>query len=135
MMKAGTYYVGDLCYVFSDERWNEVCDVTILGRYVFSGEFTLADGTPFAMYNTKHGDGVYSDNFGHDYPVDAGVIGCIDVKHIDADVMKGIMERGMGHFFTFKNEFETGYDDAEKSVITFGETVFIDTDPQYEEED
>ena len=135
MMKPGTYYVGDLCYVFSDERWNEVCDLIIEGHKVKDGEFTMADGTRFAIYSTKYGDGLYEDNFGQRIAVDSGSIGCISIEHIDADRLKEILNRNLAGVYTFKTEFETGYEDDNKSVISFGNTVFVDTDPQDDEEE
>lgn len=42
-MKAGTYYVGDLCYVFERMEWNDLLDITDFG----DGEFEFKDGTPF----------------------------------------------------------------------------------------
>ena len=69
MMKAGTYWIGDLCYVMHDE-WDEVCNITISGHSVKDGEFKLADGREFATYCTAYGDGMYSDQDGNVYGVD-----------------------------------------------------------------
>ena len=32
MMPLGKYYIGDLCYVMSDEEWEQVCRITIVGN-------------------------------------------------------------------------------------------------------
>ena len=56
MMQAGEYYVGDLCYVMTDEEWTQFCNITIQGNNVNDGEFELPDGRRFATYCTKHGD-------------------------------------------------------------------------------
>ena len=32
MMQAGEYYVGDLCYVMTDEEWTQFCNITIQGN-------------------------------------------------------------------------------------------------------
>ena len=86
MMPAGRYYVGDLCYVMSNEEWDEVCGLLFEGRNdhgVNQGEFTLKDGRRFASYNTKYGDGVYESNMNTTHSVDSGNIGCIladDIK-------------------------------------------------------
>lgn len=85
MMPAGNYYVGDLCYVLHDE-WNEVCDLLFAGRDDHGcneGEFTLADGRRFAIFNTAYGDGSYEDQCGRGYSVDSGSIGCILLNDID----------------------------------------------------
>ena len=82
MMKSGTYYIGDLCYVMHGE-WNEVCNLTIVGNKVLDGEFNLADGRRFATFTTHWGDGTYQDQQGREYSVDAGLIGCIALENID----------------------------------------------------
>ena len=85
MMKAGTYYVGDLCYVMHGE-WDEFCNLTIVGQKVLDGEFNLADGRRFATFTTQWGDGTYQDQQGREYSVDAGLIGCIALENIDVPV-------------------------------------------------
>ena len=42
-MPAGKYYVGDLCYVMTDEEWEEFCGITINGNKCIDGEFQLSD--------------------------------------------------------------------------------------------
>lgn len=81
-MKAGLYYIGDLCYVFNQEDWDEVCSLTIEGNRCLEGEFEMKDGRKFAMYNTRYGDGEYYDQFGNRYSVDSGTIGCVLWKDI-----------------------------------------------------
>lgn len=81
-MKAGLYYIGDLCYVFNQEDWDEVCALTIEGSRCLEGEFEMKDGRKFAMYNTRYGDGEYYDQFGNRYSVDSGTIGCVLWKDI-----------------------------------------------------
>lgn len=78
MMRPGTYYVGDLCYVMHPQ-WKQVCDLMFAteGNSVLDGEFNLPNGVRFALSSTAYGDGVYYDTEGRKYPVDAGLIGCI----------------------------------------------------------
>ena len=80
-MPAGKYYIGDLCYVMHPE-WDEFCGVTIADNVCLEGEFNLKDGRRFATFNTKWGDGLYFDQNGVQYGVDAGLIGCIRVEDI-----------------------------------------------------
>ena len=85
MMPAGKYYVGDLCYVMHDE-WDECCGLFFRGRTDHGcneGEFNLKDGRRFVSYNTRYGDGSYTDQNGNEYGVDAGLIGCIKLDDID----------------------------------------------------
>jgi len=127
-MPAGTYYVGDLCYVMH-ERWDEFCDVTISGTHVLSGEMELKDGTQFACYSTKWGDGTYFDNHGREYSVDAGLIGCARIEDLDLEA-DGNFTRG-GQVIEFKEPFETSSDDG---MIYFGD-VCVDTDPPFDDDD
>ena len=135
MMKAGTYYVGDLCYVIAAKDWDEVCRLTTSNNECIQGEFTLADGRRFAMFNTKWGDGTYFDSMRmNEYSVDSGTIGCIlldDVKDSIAATYDNIEE--LGAIIEFEEDFETYNNDG---LIVFGD-VIINTDPDefYDEED
>jgi hypothetical protein len=127
MMKSGTYYVGDLCYVMHD-RWDEFCNLTIVGQKVLDGEFNLADGTRFATFTTAYGDGTYKDELGNEYPVDAGLIGCIRVEDIAPAELANTVNGRVVEFVRDFTTFSAG------GVISFG-TVSIDTDPEYAEEE
>jgi hypothetical protein len=126
MMKAGIYWVGDLCYAM-EQDWDEFCALTISGNDVKDGEFELADGTKFAFRGTGY-DGTYFDQEGRQYPVDAGLIGCILVS----DIKPSTEEVTGGHIITFPNDFEVTY---ESGVISFGNVISIDTDQECGEED
>lgn len=130
-MPAGEYYVGDLCYVLTD-RWDEFCNITISGHEVLNGEFELPDGTRFATYSTAHGDGRYEDDLENEYPVDAGLIGCVLLSDISEEYRDRVDD--CGHVYTFVKPFVTGYLDREKTKIFF-DSVVIDTDPDYYDED
>lgn len=135
MMPAGVYYVGDLCYVMSDEEWDEFCSLTIKGNNCIDGEFNLRDGRRFATYGTKFGDGEYRDQFGNTYSVDAGLIGCIRFEDIKT-VKYEDFER-LGKIIEYKSDFVTAggrQNDDWDGVIQIGE-LRIDTDPVFEEED
>lgn len=128
-MPAGTYWIGDLCYVLeSDEEWDEVLDLTLSeddALEIAEGEFTFRDGRRFAMYNTKYGDGTYKDQHGFQYGVDSGSIGCIRLEDIRGEVSDG------GSIVVFENDFTTRNDDG---LIRIGH-IRIDTDPEDEEEE
>ena len=52
----GLFWVGDPCYVFPDERWNEFCEL------LFKTEgptFMEEDGETFFVDTTAYGDGRY----------------------------------------------------------------------------
>jgi hypothetical protein len=106
MMKAGKYYIGDLCYVMHDQ-WDEFCDITIDDRVCKEGEFRLKNGTNFATYGTQYGDGTFYDQNKYEYGVDAGLLGCIRVEDIDDPEGIERMEE-LGHVYTFDRPFRTG---------------------------
>jgi hypothetical protein len=128
-MKAGKYYVGDLCYVMHPQ-WDEVCKLLFAGRTDHGcneGVFTLANGVEIACFNTAYGDGTYEDREGRVYPVDSGSIGCILVDDI-ADPEAWMLG---GNVIEFEVDFEV--DKVYGSELVFGNIV-IDTDPPYDEE-
>lgn len=72
-----TYYIGDLCYVMHDV-WDEVCSLTCpQDGPTQQGQFQLADGRKFLLFDSLYGDGEYFDNLGNSYPVDSGTLGAI----------------------------------------------------------
>ena len=137
MMPAGRYYVGDLCYVMTDEEWKECCELFFAGRDdhgVNDGEFTLKDGRRFASYSTAYGDGVYWDQHKNCYSVDAGLIGCILESDIKSEKYDNILD--LAAIIDFDKPFVTGggrYDKDSDGVIQIG-SVMIETNPVYEEE-
>jgi hypothetical protein len=133
MMPPGKYYVGDLCYVMTNEEWREFCDITLDGQKVKDGEFEFKDGRRFATYSTAFGDGVYHDQYGHSYSVDAGLIGCILVEDIKADKYDNLLD--LGAILEFDTEFVTSGGRGEsgwEGTIQFG-YVYIETNPVEEE--
>jgi hypothetical protein len=107
MMPPGKYYVGDLCYVMNPE-WDEACNLFFKDRNdrgCNEGEFNLKDGRRFVSYMTKYGDGCYDDQFGNEYCVDAGLIGCIRVEDISDDLSEKEIKR-LGNIVEFKQPFQ-----------------------------
>ena len=127
-MPTGRYYIGDLCYVMSDEEWDEVCSITIKDNKCIEGEFNLKDGRRFALYGTAWGDGLYNDQYGHSYAVDSGTIGCIlesDIKENIDDILQ------LGALIDMNTSFVTSGGRGEpdwEGIIQFG-TVMIETSP------
>ena len=142
MMRAGTYWVGDLCYVMHPQ-WNEVCNLMFnTGKNrdgVLDGEFNLANGVRFAVQSTAYGDGTYYDAQGREYGVDAGLIGCIAVEDIQDD-SELRYDQG-GHIITFDNPFTVVYDVGTILFVEHGRAgdkevvVAIETAPEYAEDD
>jgi hypothetical protein len=127
-MKAGKYWIGDLCYVMESD-WREVCQKTSSSSAtdVSEGEFELDDGTKFAMLNTAYGDGIYYDQNGRGYSVDSGTIGCILV-----DDIKGFetaeVNHTLGNIIDFPNGLKV---ENNEGILTFDggieSTIHIDT--------
>lgn len=69
----GVYYVGDPCYVLSDDIydtwWGEKTGYA-------SGVIETPKGT-FLVANTEYGDGTYRDEDGTRYPVDSGTLALV----------------------------------------------------------
>jgi hypothetical protein len=133
MMRSGTYYVGDLCYVMHPQ-WDEVCNLMFAtgNNSVLDGEFNLANGVRFTLHSTAYGDGTYQDQQGREYPVDAGLIGCIRVEDVvDPEAWLEGMQT-----VEFNEQFELQYDGGVISFVNANGKVLleIDTDPVYDEE-
>lgn len=122
-LKAGKYYVGDLCYVINDKHWDELGEQT--DWFQKGNNFQFKEQTVFVS-GTAHGDGRFSDNSGRVYCVDAGLIGVIPFDVID-DNFEGkggqIIEfekdftahEGKGIFYIGNIEIDTyGWDEEEE---------------------
>lgn len=99
--KAGKYYVGDLCYVISDDNWDKLLDET---NYL-EDENISYKGFPIWCNNTAYGDGSFKDNKGRNYSVDAGIIGVMPVEAMD-ETSSG------GNIIEFETDFEADYCDG-----------------------
>lgn len=79
-LPAAAYWCADPCYLIQcdggNDRWMawlEACDYRN-NHALLDG---LVDGHRVVAASTAHGDGVYEDQEGRDYPVDAGLIGVV----------------------------------------------------------
>lgn len=67
----GAYFLGDPCYAVPSDLWDDL----LASCAVFENPVgTVADCQVLA-FGTRWGDGVYCDDEGGRYPVDAGLIG------------------------------------------------------------
>jgi hypothetical protein len=131
MMPAGEYYIGDLCYVMSEEEWDEFCSITIQGNRCLDGEFVLSDGRRFATYGTAWGDGSYFDQHRHEYAVDAGLIGCILIKDIKIE-KNNILE--LGNVVKIDYDFTTSGGRDWNGVIHIGPIRIETNAPDFDED-
>lgn len=126
-LKAGTYYIGDPCYIF-EESWGKVLDNT---KYFKDDTAKLFDNDFFCS-STAHGDGLFEDQNGCEYPVDAGCISCLPISLIEID--NKVTEediKNFGKIVTFKNDFVCQEEDG---IFNIGD-IIINTRGSYGEDE
>jgi hypothetical protein len=76
----GKYWLGDPCYSVPDSLWGDLLASCMFFQHPI-GEVTTEAGETHKVlaFRTKFGDGVYEDQDGHEFPVDAGLIGLTPV--------------------------------------------------------
>lgn len=132
-------WVGDLCYVLTDERWQDLCEQMGDGRAYLSD-----NGKTFALSGTAYGDGCYDGRYSptqkvfRSYGVDTGTIGVIWEDAMDN-------EDGGGHYFEVEvldpdnlPRLGVNYDNGQIEILVGGEVIeVIDTsgDSDYYDED
>lgn len=115
-MPAGEYYLGDPCYAVPNERWTEWLEAADYTRQnVLRADL---DGQPVLGFSTLYGDGVYPGSDGHEYPVDAGLIGLVPVAVAGDD-----WDERLGRKVTFTDTVVCQY---ERGLLRFGD-ITIDT--------
>lgn len=132
------FYIGDICYALSDkmyhELWGEKHDYN-------DGQFEAYDsGCCFAVAQTAYGDGSYVDQDGHDYPVDAGVIGIVPLELVAKEKAKNLgsifVDPGMAIYDIRDGVFDFTMPNGDHVHIdTTGEDTFEWDDEDYEDDD
>jgi len=110
--KAGKYYIGDLCYVVSDDNWIPLLESS---EYLEGDNITFKNESIWA-HSTHYGDGEYFDQSGRAYGVDAGIIGIMSADLRDKT-------NDYDNIIDFENDFEVSYEDG---IFYFG-NITIDT--------
>lgn len=137
-MKAGRYYIGDLCYVLDGDKdhsiWDEVCDITfdVCGNSI-DGEHQLKDGRKFGMCRTMYGDGCYHSNTGVEHGVDSGTIGCILVDDIPLQNRNELDMQRCGNIVVFDKDFEV-YRTNDGRIVFGSYVVYTGDDDDYDED-
>lgn len=127
-LPAGDYIIGDLCYFLQDAVYQQLVVRGNEGSRVVT---CTIDGQPIEMYasfySTMYGDGTYHDHMHKEYPVDAGILGCVRIDNLPPIVAKKMLADATdsAHVCHFDIDFTVDYHDG---VINFGERVVIDTD-------
>lgn len=126
-LPSGFYWVGDPCYAFdSQNEWMALLDSS--GDY---GSLAILEAFAcdkrFVASRTAHGDGVYSDSLGNEFPVDAGLIGVVPMLDCDAAEPFGMT------LMEFDGPVTVSYDDGFVKISGGTMRTVIDTDPSEEE--
>jgi len=128
LFKAGTYYVGDLCYIFDGSDW----DALLEKNKFFEIPAVDFKENKVGGFMTANGDGEYTSNIGgHTFPVDSGTIGICPIELVDVEE---VVKKKFGAIITFHKDFEISYETEEKGQMKFGH-ITIDTIEIEEEEE
>lgn len=125
LVPAGTYVLGDPCYVVPDELWIPLLESNNyfgnpVGRVTHGGvEYTVMG------FHTAYGDGEYMDQAGFVYSVDSGSIGLVPIELADDP------SDDLSQVVTF---VEPAYCTTDGGTLVFG-SYSIETAPEYEDED
>lgn len=77
------FYVGDVCYVLSDEVYHGFWGDQ---KHFKDGTFEVPGrNLSFAVGSTAYGDGLFFDDESYQYPVDAGVIGVVPLELVEKE--------------------------------------------------
>lgn len=133
VLKKGTYYIGDICYALGEEvyyqGWGD--------RFNFENGLYDVDGKYFAVLSTAWGDGEYTgvDNTGKHskFPVDAGVIGMVDIGLIEKFNPSEAEEYGT--LVTFDNGVAFSYNDGVIEVASHKYHLCINTEDDLSDDD
>jgi len=133
-LPAGTYYIGDLCYMMKDSVYDKIWG----NKYNYdSGNYERTGDKPayFSMMHTTFGDGLMVDRTGVEYGIDAGIIGICSINICNVDTV----DRYKEFIHTFNNPVECDFSKDDRYIFCDGSKE-IDIIPKYgddypEEED
>ena len=111
----GTYWIGDLCYVISEDTWqNKICPAFENEGSVDTVLVAIPNGIAF-LGNTEYGDGTYNGSNGFKYSVDSGTIGIVHKaamkEELDSSVLSGTFITRDKHFNADIHEGHFKFDD------------------------
>lgn len=108
-LEAGIYWVGDLCYVLSDDDWYRGCE-----HFYSQMALSLTSGGVAYMFST-YGDGNHRCSGNVSFPVDSGSIGIVSANDVTP-----VPGRGIARVFSAPFVCESDY---ENDMLTFGDLV------------
>ncbi len=103
----GTYYIGDLCYALDEDLYDRV-----FGQDYDSGHYSQKNNPNhvFMLSDTGIGDGAYRGTDGHEYCVDAGILGIASESVLDPE--KAPYDGGK--VYTFKGNVSVSFKPYDK---------------------
>ena len=124
-------YIGDVCYALEDDAYYNEWGI----KHNFQdGLITTESNLRFAVSGTAYGDGLYKGSDGSEFPVDAGVIGVVDLRLAKRYTQAQLSSLGLIIPNATKVEFsaEDGYFEIivfenDKEILSFN----IDTTDEY----
>ena len=115
-MEKGTYFVGDLCYVLTQENGFDFGAILNKTRYLNSDSGVHEyQGTTFFSTRTMYGDGCFVDNYGHFYH-STGTIGCFPLSAFNDSVT---LSTDLGQVINFEKDFDCAICDSD-GIINIG---------------
>ena len=132
----GTYYIGDPCYVIPDHEWMDYLDTypkhpnPHIGW--IDGIAVTFKGHKCWHSGTAYGDGSYRDNEGHEYGVDAGIIGIIPIELCEKTI-DNVETNELGRIVTFDKRFKVYVE--KDSTFHFGHLSIVTDGSDIEEEE
>ena len=122
---SGKFYVGDPCYVLSDDIYYGIWD----DKYNFEdGIIDCGNNLSFLVHGTAYGDGEYTGTNGFDYGVDSGTLGIVPIELVEKE--DGLQ---FGTVETSKTAW-LDYNDGNFDITLDNQSFSIETG-DYEEDD
>lgn len=142
-LPAGTYYIGDPCYVFPNKGPNSDKWVELLEACNYFEKDTCFGEIPNIKvwgHATKYGDGSYYSNIDKkNFYVDSGMLGIVPIETVkflnntETDPEVG------GLFHTFETPFEIEFEKNDRflfgSIIIFDEELIDEEEEDYYDDD
>lgn len=113
-LPAGTFYIGDPCWVFPhagplSTKWNELLDSC---DYFSSATFAeLPPNIKVWAYPTQRGAGAYCSNIGSGFYVETGLLGIIPIKTVKFLNVDFNFVKNVGLIHKFEKPFKVTFTD------------------------
>ena len=82
-LPSGDYYIGDPCYVLSNEDYKEMLTQAYGNKFEKETHFATIRGHKLFVSGTSYGDGIFDDDMGNAYMVDSGQLSCVPMELVE----------------------------------------------------